>query len=187
MSELRTSYPLHMFINVYELMADTHTNTSSALSKQNNGPYLVTDIHVERKLTTVKNILTDIHPTDNVLKIFPLNELPEDKELIFTIITGYRYDFVQDGDPTKPIVQYTNMTEEERLDQYRKVLEPTTISVHFTAIIPETEKYMFDLSFSHVPETAISMRDSSKQEVDPHLDDDGALPLAVEPFGGHIA
>ena len=45
---------------------------------------------------------------------------------------------------------------------------------------------MFEIKIAHTPEGAVTKWDSSKHEVDPHLNGEVDMPLPIDPTGVHL-
>lgn len=166
---------------VYELTLDKATGEAHPLYKQVNNPVLVAGYHLYRRPQTtfnaireeVSKLFTEAHEPLREFCFYPLltnqavknpDSVDENDTCNYTVLYGY---FLEERkhDPNKPVVVENNQEAIEKA--VTDALTPYYVLVPFVMAIPEDPRFMFNLSFDHTPDGAVSEYDSSKHEVAP--------------------
>lgn len=155
---------MHLNVAVYELMQkEPDSKETQPLYKQVNNPVLLKGFIAERRIgesyldiesEMVKHFGIENHEKMRKYAAYPMEKLGVTRKINMMLIYGYMVDFTQ-PDPQKPVV--VKMDEENASEKaIEEALTPKAEIYPFFMIVPETDNYMFDVSFSHVPVSAIT-------------------------------
>ena len=199
----------HLYITVYELQVDTSSDDAKSLSKQHNGPYLVKNLEtteIQMSETTTIDQCSDTHEVTalidkyknegkDIFYIYPL--ICVDGKGIFDVSVEVEYFIVITGirmveekivcgeDNVRTIYQDEHDTPETIFEKTYK--DTQVVWKPFAAIIPITNRYMVDVSFHHVPETAVTKLDGNACQADPDMLNEEGPTMPLDPTGLHLA
>lgn len=193
----------YLITTVYECSKDVATDKVNCLEKQTNDALPVLNVSIWRTTTpmtaeeiikTHKEIVENTNKDltkEEPLKIlygYPLLQYDE-KSLKashqFTVVHGIVIEQRRHS-VDEPVIIQGDTSEDARAKAIEDHLTPYEVAVPFIALFPETDRYMFEIRLAHTPLGAVSEWDSSKHEVDPNLNKEQDIPLAIDPTGLHI-
>lgn len=180
---------LHFNSCVYELVITEGEDTPKALFKQMNNALLMRDISIKRSKCSFKSFKEEIMSTKakcagetKVFALFPYEEQNAELEQDVVLVTGVMMEEYR-RDPHQPI-QVTG-TDAEMHQQRLDALKPY-YKYHFIGVyVPVTSNYMFDLTVSNVPQTAI--KHVKQSELAPRQEDPECMPIGLDPSAPFIS
>lgn len=186
-----------LYLRTYEVLHDTATNKDQPKVRQFTGPMMCAEINMKlvsgannatiKELAIKESGLTD----PEVMYTYPA--YPEGNRFFdgksnegdWRVIFGHYYKPIE-KDPNKPFVVQGDTSLEAKAKAREEALRPAAKLTPFVLVIPMSAKFMHDITISHLPQSAVISYDSSKQEIDPHLDEE--MPsVPVDPFGLHVS
>ena len=193
----------YLLTTVYECSKDVATGKINCLEKQVNDALPVLNVSIWRTTTPmtaeeiiqshkqiVENTNKDL-TKDEPLRImygFPLMQYDEKtlkENHQFTVIHGIMIE-QRKHSVDEPVIVQGDTSEDARAKAIEDHLKPYEVALPFIALFPETDKYMYEIKLAHTPVGAVTEWDSSKHEVDPNLNKEQDIPLAIDPTGLHI-
>ena len=193
----------YLITTVYECSKDVATGKVNCLEKQANDALPVLNVSMWRTTTpmtaeeiikTHKEIVenTDKDLTkEEPLKImygYPLLQYNEESLKAihqFTVVHGIMIE-QRKHSVDEPVIIQGDTSEDARAKAIEDHLRPYEVAVPFIALFSETDRYMFEIKLAHTPLGAVTEWDSSKHDVDPNLNKEQDIPLAIDPTGLHI-
>lgn len=168
---------------VYELSRNEKGETTPLMKQQNNA-IPVLGIIIERRSEETFNqfkqeMFEKFHASKEPLKVFhmfPLKEEDFDTVNNFTVAFGWMVE-TRKHDPKQPIAVPAGDLEAQHQARIA-ALTPYQVVVPFAIAFVESDRFMFDLSVSHIPMGAIT--DYSSESV-PATDMEDQLPIGLDP------
>lgn len=174
---------LHVNSCVYELMQDEKGETTH-LTKQINNAIPVTVVSLHRYINVsamqLENDYKEKYPDAKVMFTYPYQEDMKEEFHNWTVVSGTMITVVK-ADPYEPIVANKDLTPEQRSDLIKEALEPKHKFEHFMLCFPESDEYMFDITFSHVPAKAVKTYDSRKAGTHNPDEEIEPIPAGIDP------
>lgn len=187
----------HLNICVYELAIDKNGENHS-LMKQINNAIPVADVTVRRCMDISYNELqksflsrqTGEAPDTAGFKfplqepktfwMYPFKEEDADEKINWTIVEGIMVENRKRSDEQMIARVAPDATPEQEYEVKCALLKKYQVYVPFMIAVPETKKFMFDVSLSHIPPEAVSEYKEPVPGQDP-IDGVDSLPIGLDP------
>lgn len=146
---------------VYQLVVTPDGDTKHHMRQVNN-PFLVKNpllgSFTDKSVQEIKNILDQKHEYEkdyHLCFMYPVDVYHPDVKYNFLCLSGTTLKGVMPDREQVVMRPAEKMTEDEAKAFWEAVLTPKFHEVPFELLVPVTNDYMFDLSISHVPGSAI--------------------------------